>query len=103
MLSRFRKYDKLIVGIAAGFISPVAWYFLMLAIYGTLEAEGVIPDISHLGDFRQRTSALVAICLNIVVLQIFRVRYMYRAMQGVAIPTVVLVGVWLYVFGASVL
>lgn len=103
MFARFRKYDRLWVGILSGFVLPTIWYFLMLAIYDSLEQAGVIPEMSMTGDFRQRTSALVAICFNIILLQIFRVRYMYRAMQGVVFPTVVLVGVWLYFFAASVL
>ncbi|MBX2816097.1 MAG: hypothetical protein KTR24_08870 [Saprospiraceae bacterium] len=103
MRAQYRKYDKLIVGILAGLVVPIIWYFLLLSVYEVLEQEGIIPDISSLGDFRQRTSALVAICFNILILQIFRVRYMYRAMQGVVFPTIALVGVWLYFFGSSVL
>ena len=103
MLTKFRKYDKLISGILAGLLSPLIWYYLLLSIFAALEDQGVIPDTTALGDFRQRTCLLVAICLNIAVLQIFRVRYMYRAMQGVVFPTIALVIYWIYRFGASVL
>jgi len=103
MLTKYRKYDKLIAGILAGFISPLIWFYLLLSVFGALEDHGVIPDTSVLGDFRQRTCFLVAICLNIAVLQIFRIRYMYRAMQGVVFPTIALVAYWIYRFGASVL
>ena len=101
--TRFRKYDKIITGILAGFLLPAFWYFIMLSIYDGIEDMGWIEPGGISSDFRQRTSALVGICLNILPLQIFKTQYMDRAMRGVVFPTVVLVGVWLYIFGSSVL
>jgi len=81
---------------------PLIWYMLMLQLFNGFEAMEWIPPHGLSDDFRQRTAALVAICLNIVPLQIFKVRYMDRAMRGVVFPTILYVGLWLYFFGASV-
>ncbi len=102
MYRRYRKYDKELTGVLVGAAFPLIWYFLLLQLFTGMEAMEWIPAQDPLSDFRQRTSALVAICLNIVPLQIFKVQYMDRAMRGIVFPTVILVGLWLYLFGDSV-
>ncbi len=99
----YEKWDKLWVGIGTGLIAPIFWYFIMLSIYDGIETMGWIEPGNISENFRQRTSALVAICLNILPLQIFKTQYMDRAMRGIVFPTVIYVGVWLYFFAGSVL
>ena len=100
---RFEKYDKVWIGILAGLLAPIFWYFIWLSIYDGIETMGWIEPGAIGDNFRQRTSALVAICLNILPLQIFKTQYMDRAMRGIVFPTVLYVGVWLYFFASSVL
>jgi hypothetical protein len=101
--SLFEKYDKLWVGIIGGFALPLFWYFILMSLFDGLEAIGWLEPGRVAIDFRQRTSALVGLCLNILPLQIFNNQNMERAMRGVIFPTVIWVAVWLYLFGASVL
>ncbi len=101
--SKQQNYDKVIVGIAAGLVCPIFWYLIWMSLFSGMESMGWIAPGTVGEDFRQRTSALVAICLNILPLQIFKNRYMDQAMRGVVFPTVLLVAVWLYFFGSSVL
>lgn len=97
------KFDHLLTGIAAGILLPVFWYFIMMTLYTSMEDMGWLQRGAVSMDFRQRTSALAAVCLNILPLQVFKTQYMDRAMRGVVFPTVFYVAWWLYQFGASVL
>ena len=103
MRSRFRKYDHLLTGVLAALLLPLFWYFVLMGLYDSLEAMGWMEPSAITTDFRQRTSALVGVCLNILPLQIFKTQYMDKAMRGVVFPTVFYVGVWLYFFGSAVL
>ena len=100
---RFEKYDKLWIGIIAGLLLPVFWYIVLQNLYDGIETMGWLGDGYIPSEFRQRTSALVGICLNILPLQVFKARRMDRAMRGVVFPTVLLVVVWLYFFGSAVI
>ncbi len=103
MRSRYHKYDHLLTGILGALLWPLLWYFVLMGLYDSLEAMDWIEPRSITTDFRQRTSALVAICLNILPLQVFKAQRMDRAMRGVVFPTVFYVGLWLYFFGSAVL
>ena len=102
-INRFQRYDHLVTGILAGLILPVFWYFVLMSLYAGMEDMGWLQPGSVSMDFRQRTSALAAVCLNILPLQVFKTQYMDRAMRGVVFPTVFYVALWLYQFGSSVL
>ncbi len=101
--SKRQRYDKVITGILAGLLLPVFWYFVMMTLYSSFEEMGWMQPGTVSMDFRQRTSALAAVCLNILPLQVFKTQYMDSAMRGVIFPTVLYVGLWLYRFGSSVL
>ena len=100
---RNEKLDQVWVGILVGLLAPIFWYFIWLSLYDAIETMGWIEPGGISEDFRQRTSALVAVCLNILPLQIFKTHYMDRSMRGIVFPTVLYVGVWLYFFASSVL
>jgi len=97
------KYDKVWVGFLAALILPIFWYFVMMSFFDSMETMGWVEPGAVSIDFRQRTSALVGICLNILPLQVFNTQKMDYGMRGVIFPTVLFVGLWLYRFGSSVL
>lgn len=101
--SRLQKFDKVWVGILAGFALPFFWYFTLISLFDNMETMGWLEPGRVAMDFRQRTSALVGLCLNMLPLQVFNAQNMGNAMRGMVFPTVILVGVWLYFFGSSVL
>ncbi|MCB0685771.1 MAG: hypothetical protein KDC53_04580 [Saprospiraceae bacterium] len=101
--SKFQKYDKIWFGILVGFLFPIFWYFILLSLFNSMETMGWLEPGRVAMDFRQRTSALVGLCLNMLPLQVFNTQNMGNAMRGMVFPTVILVAVWLYFFGASVL
>ena len=102
-VNKFQKYDHLLTGILMALLLPIFWYLILMSVYSSMETMGWMEKGAVAIDFRQRTSALAAICLNILPLQIFKNHYMDRAMRGVVFPTVAYVGLWLYQFGSSVL
>ena len=101
--NRLEKYDQVWVGILAGLLLPLFWYVMLISFFDSLETMGWVEPGGIDNDFRQRTSALVGVCLNILPLQVFKTQYMDRAMRGVVFPTVLYVAVWLYLFASSVL
>lgn len=92
------KNDNLLVGLAVALILPVVAYFLMLQLQGMIvEASG--RPIS----FEPRTLALVAICLNVLPLNVLRRTYRNRSLRGLATGTMILAMAWFFYFGRDLL
>lgn len=102
MLPR-RTRDNLLFGLAIGLAVPFVGYALLLVIYEQLEAAGALSSSGFSVNFRQRTVALVAICLNLVPLSYFQRRYMTRSLRGLVLATLVLGVGWFWYFGRQLL
>ncbi|WP_291782385.1 hypothetical protein [Cecembia sp.] len=94
-----RPKDSFWKGLAAGFLFPFVGYAVLLLIYDQLDNLGVISDLGMSPDFRERTLALISICLIIIPANYFRKQYMNDAIRGLVLPMVVFVILWLYYYG----
>ena len=54
-------------------------------------------------NFKPRTLALMAVCINVLPMNYFRRRYHNRSLRGLVIGTVLLAGVWFVYFGRELL
>lgn len=90
--------DKYWKGLAAGFLFPFVGYAILLLIYDQLDALGVISDMGLSPNFRERTLALLSICLIIIPAQYFKKNYMTDAIRGLTIPMIIYVGLWVYFY-----
>ena len=103
MISILKK-DSVWVGLAVGVILPLCVYGILLLLYQFLDAIGVLSDVGFAEDFRTRTLALVAICANIIMMQTFRKRhFQHETIRGVLVASMVLVGIWFWLFGYKML
>lgn len=90
--------DKYWKGLAAGFLFPFVGYAILLLIYDQLDSIGVISDMGLSPNFRERTLALISICLIIIPAQYFKKNYMTDSIRGLTIPMIIYVGLWVYFY-----
>lgn len=90
MLNQNKLWAGLLFGILLPAIGAVLIFnvFKLLALIGGASGEGFTPN------FRERTSAVIAIALNLIPMNIFRRRRWDLAMRGVMIATVLLAFAW---------
>ena len=98
------KKDSVWVGIGIGLFCPVALYSLFLLLYYFLETIGVFNEVGFADDFRTRTLALVSICANLLIMQSYRKSHRHHeTIRGILIASMILVGVWFWMFGLKIL
>lgn len=92
------RNDHLWLGLAVSvFLSGVA-YFLLLQVgdfFSATEGRAI--------SFRPRTLALIAICLNILPMNVFRRTYRSRALKGLVIGVMIMSAIWFFYFGRDLL
>lgn len=77
-----------------------------MAILCSMFVFGVLWLFTHWGDktiLRERTTALIAVCANMLLVQHFRSRLMSEALRGVVLATVGLAALWLLFYGTEIL
>jgi uncharacterized protein YybS (DUF2232 family) len=100
----FIKKDSVWLGIGFGLVFPAVVYAVLLLIYTLLDNMGVFSDVGFADDFRTRTLALISICTNLVVMQSYRKsHYRHETIRGMLIASMLLVGVWFFMFGIKIL
>ena len=81
-----------------GIAYPIAAYGILLTLYDFLDAQGLLDSTGFSANFRSRTLALVAICINVLVIQYFMKRHSTRSMRGVLLSTFALAVFWIIYF-----
>jgi len=97
------KKDSFWLGLGAGLLVPGIVYAILLTIYQLLDSMGVLSDIGFAEDFRMRTLALFSICANLVLMQRYRKSYHNETIRGILMASMVLVGIWFWIFGIKIL
>ena len=95
--------DHLLAGIIVGAVVPFVGYAIFLMIYDQMELMGWISDEGMSPNFRERTIGLLSIALNMIFFQIYNRKYYINTMRGMIFPTVVYVGIWLYLYLGDVI
>ena len=98
-------FDKnaIAYGLLMGFGVPLIAFALLMGIFTLLANSGAASDEAFRPMFTQRTSAIVAIGLNAILINQFYKRRKVDSMRGIVIATFVLVLLWLWQFGRYVL
>lgn len=94
--------NTFVFGLIAGAIIPFVTYAVLLSIFDALDTTGMITDSGLSANFRQRTSAIVAICGNAILMNYMQKRRMTDGMRGVVLPTFIYVAIWVIWFGKSI-
>ena len=92
------RNDHLWIGLAVSLVVTALGYALLSQLDTFLSA--VLEQVVNI---RERTVALMAICLNVLPMNVFRRTYRTRAMKGLMIGVMVLAGIWVYVYGVDLL
>lgn len=90
MLNRNKILTGVIVGLVLPALGAVLIFniFKILAMMGGASGEGFTPN------FRERTSIVIALALNLIPMNIFRRRRWDLAMRGVVVITTILAFAW---------
>ena len=95
--------NKLWVGALTGLVIPFVGYALLLTIFEQLEASALADQEGFSSNFRLRTLTIIAICLNLIPLNIYNRRNMVEAIRGLVFPTTFYVIGWIIYFGRYIL
>jgi len=91
-----------IVAFFLGIFLPCAGFFLVQWLFQFAESQGWIDAASSSIDSRRfRTTCLIAICLNLLPLQIFQRRRETQSVRGLVTATVLLAAIWVIYFHQS--
>ncbi|HQW11989.1 MAG TPA: hypothetical protein PK076_08940 [Saprospiraceae bacterium] len=92
--------DSLTLGIVTGVIFPVVGYGLLLLIKESLIKGGVLPPIYDTMTSITRTIGVLAICFNLILIQVFNARRYDKSIRGLVFPTLLFVLIWFYMYGS---
>jgi len=90
-------------GLIIGIVLPMLGFTLLYFGYSQLEAAGVVSQRGFSNMFRERTTSIIAICLNLIPLNQFQKRRSTHSMRGIVIATTLYVIIWVVYFGRYIL
>lgn len=97
------KYDKFWIGALIGLAIPFVGYAILLMTLEQLGAVDSFQDARMNFDFRARTTALLALAINLIPLNIFRRNRANEGIRGIVVATFVYALIWFYYFGRELL
>ena len=98
-----QKRNNIWFGLVAGILLPALTFVLLYQIFSILEKVGGVSDKGFSPNFRERTLAVLAIAVNLPILNLFRRRRWDLAMRGVVIATTALAFGWVVFYGLKLL
>ena len=90
--------NNVFFGLALGIIVPLIAYVFWNSLFNVLDNASIISSDGFSTSWRERTVALLSICMNIIPFQVYLKRRCEQTMRGLIFPTVILVCVWIYFF-----
>lgn len=97
------KKNNLYIGLGIGILLPIVGYALLLTIFEQLDALHWTSQQGLSFKFRTRTLAMIAICVNLIPVQIYQRLRANEIVRGLSITTVVMAMIWLFTFGKDIL
>lgn len=97
------RKNELWYGLLLAMVLPIMGYGILLTLYDLLDEQGWLTSAGLSSNFRDRTLALVALCINLYLLQRFRKSYATQSMRGVVLATILFVVLWMVVYGIKLI
>ncbi len=91
------------IGLFTGLVLPLAGYALIWLILQSLEPLGLVSSEGFAPNFRERTAAVLAICLNLIPFNRWQQQRKMQSVRGVAVMTVLYALGWMIFFGRQIL
>lgn len=95
--------NNVFIGLAIGIILPLIAFTSLYFLFGQLESAGMASGRGFSSSFRQRTLAIVAICLNVIPFNIFQKRRFTQSMRGLSVATVMYAIIWVVYYGKEIM
>ena len=95
--------NSLPFGLLLALIVPAILFGILYGIFETMDMLGWVSDSGFRPMFRERTTSIIAIGADAILLNSFQKRRLFDTVRGIVISIVVLVGLWLFIFGKYVL
>lgn len=89
--------NNLPIGLAIGILLPLLSFIIFYFTLGQLESTGMATN------FRERTLAIIAMCMNIIPFNIYQKRRFTQSMRGLSIATIIYAIIWLIYYGNQIL
>lgn len=91
--------DSIFTGIILGMIAPVIGYLVVEQLFNLLVQFGLMDGVTGQSVGRRlRTTALLAICFNLIPFNYAKRNIYDKTLRGIVFPTVCYVGLWVYKF-----
>lgn len=90
--------DKFSVGIIAATLLPIIAYVAFSIIFNGLEEAGLASTEGFSPYFRERTTGIVAIGSNAILMNYFNKQRHTNSVRGVVFPTFIYIGFWVFYF-----
>lgn len=95
--------NSISTGILLGIILPIVGLFFWHSVFELLSKGGIMNPDGFSFTWRERTTSLLAICMNLIPFQLYKNRRYEQSMRGLIFPTVIFVIIWVYYFRAALL
>lgn len=97
------KKNSLVNGLVLGILLPAVVFFMLFNFFNLLGKLGSGEGIGLSESFRERTSAILAIAVNLVPMNAFRARRFNESIRGVVIATGILALAWVVYYGMKIM
>jgi len=85
-------------GVITGIVVPVVVFATLYGLFTVLENSGAMSNEGFRPFFKERTTSVVAIACNAILLNIYNKKRFTESMRGVSIPTMIMVMAWVFYF-----
>lgn len=86
--------DRWLNGFASGLFFPFVLFAGLLYLFESINLLSLSPETGSPG-LKPRTIALVALCINLILMQGFKRLRWTLSMRGMAVSTIICVALWL--------
>ncbi len=94
--------NSLPLGLILATLLPLATFGVLYGLYGLLETQGWVSSGGFRPMFRERTCAIFAIAMDVILLNFYQKRYLHDTVRGVVVVVALMVLAWLVMFGKYV-
>jgi len=92
--------DRWINGFISGIFFPVVIFAGLLYLFESLGMVNVSPSADSPG-LKPRTIALIALCINVILMQIFKGLRWTQSMRGMAVSTFICIAWWVFKYAGE--
>lgn len=90
--------DRWFNGFSSGLFFPLVLFAGLLYLVESMGIISVSQQPGHPG-LKPRTIALIALCINLILMQVFKRLRWSQSMRGMAVSTFICVALWLFKYG----